>query len=150
MAVLKIVDNHSLTLLKIPHKILINNILIGIIRSKSVRILLPEGRFSVTIQSMVPILSATKTIELGENETLQLSFRDRERIWDVLFCIDLVLWLVKIFLDAFDFWTIYSIPVYWSTVYEIFTNGYFVVWLIYEWLIRKKYFKIETSPISED
>ena len=31
----------------------------------------------------------------------------------------------------------------WTWVYEIFTNGYFVAWIVYEWVIRKKYFRME-------
>ena len=27
----------------------------------------------------------------------------------------------------------------WTRIYEIFTNGYFILWLFYEWKIRKNY-----------
>ena len=31
----------------------------------------------------------------------------------------------------------------WTRIYEIFTNGYFILWLLYEWKIRKKYYALK-------
>lgn len=54
---------------------------------------------------------------------VRLEFSDREQVWDALFVVDVVLWVVKRFLHLASPWT-------W--LYEVFTNGYFVLWLIYE------------------
>ena len=32
-----------------------------------------------------------------------------------------------------------------NLIYNIVTNGYFAVWLIYEWVIRKRYFRIQQT-----
>jgi len=62
---------------------------------------------------------------------VRLEFSDREQVWDALFVVDVVLWVVKRFLHL-------ASPCTW--LYEVFTNGYCVLWLIYEWRIRNHYF----------
>ena len=69
---------------------------------------------------------------------VRLEFSDREQVWDALFVVDVVLWVVKRFLHLASPWT-------W--LYEVFTNGYFVLWLIYEWRIRNHYFKFELQKL---
>ena len=35
------------------------------------------------------------------------------------------------------------LPEPWGLIYEILSNGFFAVWLLRVWIIRKKYFKVE-------
>lgn len=121
-------------LARMPHKVLIRGQLVGILQQPSVAIELPPGVYLVTIQSMVPLLSASATVQLNYGDTKHLDFKDREGWWDILFCIDLLLWAVKWFLHL-------AAP--WTWIYEIFTNGFFLLWLLYEWRIRNNYFKIK-------
>lgn len=99
-----------------------------------VNVEIPAGIFRVTIQSMIPILSATKEIKVDGGVQNILIVSDREKWWDLLFVVDLVLWCA-------DF--LFHLPQPWDLVYDIFTNGYFVLWFLYEWLIRKRYFRLE-------
>lgn len=126
--------------MSIPHKILINNQMIGIMKTPEVTINLPAGMYLITIQSIVPLLSASSPIMVNEDVLNVLAFHDREKIWDSLFVIDIILWCADFF---------FTLPHPWGLVYKIFTNGYFVLWLIYEWIIRKKYFRIETYASVE-
>ncbi len=118
----------------IPHKLILNEQLVGIIQTPTVQVELPQGRYRVTIQSMVPFLSASTWIEISTEFRNVLTVRDRERWWDLLFAVDLLLWVAELF---------FQLPEPWDLIYKIFTNGYFVVWLIYEWSIRKKYFVLD-------
>lgn len=63
-------------------------------------------------------------------------FSDRDRAWNRLFNIDLVLWILKRLLH---------VPEPWGTIYEIVSNGFFIVWLLRIWIIRKHYFDISVS-----
>ena len=63
-----------------------------------------------------------------------LEFGDREKIWDIIFWADMVLWLVK---------RLINLPEPWELISEILSNGFFAVWLMRVWIIRKKYFKVE-------
>ena len=63
-----------------------------------------------------------------------LEFGDREKIWDIIFWVDMILWLVK---------RLINLPEPWGLIYEILSNGFFAVWLMRVWIIRKKYFKVE-------
>jgi len=120
--------------MRIPHKILINGQLIGIMKGPQVAIEMPAGEYEITVQSMIPYFSASQRVGVQPRQETRLTFGDRERVWDALFVVDIVLWIVKRFLHLANPWT-------W--IYEVFTNGYFVLWLIYEWRIRKNYFRFE-------
>ena len=90
----------------------------------------------VTIRSAYKFIESTAQVHIAEGETLTLTFGDRECWWNWLFNLDLVLWLIKWF---FDFGN------YWDTVYEVASNGFFVLWLLRIWIIRKHYFQIKCS-----
>ena len=124
----------------IPHKVWINGVLLGIMKGNEVNIEIPEGHYVVTIQSMVPILSASTPINVTYGAVNVVAFHDREKWWDYLFVIDIVCWFADFF---------FTLPQPWGLIYKIFTNGYFVLWLLYEWLIRKKYFAMETYRVQE-
>ncbi len=132
MARLTIVQKRGKFSLTIPHKVLVNGQLLGVMKDKQVVIELPEGRYEVTIQSLFPYISASEHVQVRDGSETTLTFCDREQWWDALFVVDIVLWIVKRFLHL-------AAP--WTWIYEIFTNGYFLLWLVYEWRIRKEYFK---------
>lgn len=134
MSRLNLVQKRGKFSMRIPHKVLIDGHLLGIMKDKQVSIEMPSGGYDVTIQSMFLFISATQHVDLQMGKETTLAFCDREQLWDALFVVDIVLWTVKRFLHLASPWT-------W--IYEIFTNGYFVLWLIYEWRIRDHYFKFE-------
>lgn len=136
MSQLVIIQKRGKFAINIPHKILIDGQFVGIMKDKQVAIEMPMGRYAITVQSMFPFISATQMVEIQPYSHLTLEFSDREQVWDALFVLDIILWLIKRFLHL-------AAP--WTWLYEIFTNGYFVLWLIYEWSIRKKYFKFKIS-----
>jgi hypothetical protein len=134
MARLTLVQKRGKFALSLPHKILIDGHLLGVMKDREVSVEMPAGAYDITVQSMVPMISATQHVELPLRGEVRLEFSDREQVWDALFVVDVVLWVVKRFLHLASPWT-------W--LYEVFTNGYFVLWLIYEWRIRNHYFKFE-------
>lgn len=122
--------------LAIPHYLYINGQLLGIMKGDPVHIQIAPGTYTVTIRSMFKFIESSITLSIHEEETCEVSFHDRERIWNILFNIDLVLWLLKriIHLEA---------PI--DTIYEIISNGFFAIWLIRIWLIRKRYFRMKLT-----
>ena len=84
--------------LSLPHKIYIDNYYIGIVIGKSATINgFPLGRYNIMIQSMIPYFSSSSTIEIKEGSNT-VEFKDKEKIRDILFTIDIVLWIVKRFI----------------------------------------------------
>lgn len=134
MATLSIIQEKSKLMPQIPHKLLINGQLVGILQGTKTEINIPAGTFRLTIQSMIPFFSASRMVHIEEGLENTLQFKDRERWWDVLFTLDIILWIVHLFVSQ---------PEEWDLTYEIFTNGYLILWLGYEWLIHKKYFRLE-------
>ena len=117
----------------LPHKIFFNGQLLGIMQRKEIQIKdIPEGQYRLKIQSMIPFLYAEEDIKIKRG-TNTVTFSDREKFWDILFTIDLLLVIVKWFI---------TLPDNINLIYNIVTNGYFAVWLIYEWIIRKRHFRI--------
>ena len=82
---------------KLPNRIFINGRLVGIMQQKKVSVMIPEGRYSIMIQSSLPFLYATDEVEIERNVENVVAFKNRERIWDILFTIDLVLWIAGFF-----------------------------------------------------
>ena len=120
----------------LPHKIYFNGQLLGIMQRKEIQIKdIPEGKYRLKIQSMIPFLYAEQEIHIKRGENT-VTFSDREKFWDILFTIDLILVIVKLFL---------KLPDNINLIYNIVTNGYFAIWIIYEWIIRKRYFKISSN-----
>ena len=120
---------------RLPHRLYINRQTIGMMNKESVRIEMPPGSYEITIQSSIPILLARQQVVINEGADTHLEFSSRERMWDILFSIDILLSIAKIF---------FTFPSPWDTIYSILTNGFFVVWLIYEYSIRNRYFHLTT------
>ena len=118
---------------KLPNRIFINGRFVGIMQQKNATIMIPEGTYNIMIQSIVPFMYSTCIVEINQGVENVVSFKSRERIWDILFTIDLVLWIAGFFV---------TFPQPWDLVYEISTNAFLAIWLVYEYCIRKKYYKI--------
>ena len=130
---LTIVKESSELMAKLPNRIIINGRLVGIMQQKKVSVMIPKGTYIIMIQSVIPFLYASEEVEIEAGVENVVTFRNRERIWDILFTIDLVLWIAGFFV---------TLPSPWDLVYEISTNTFLAIWLIYEFCIRKKYYRI--------
>lgn len=118
----------------IPHYLLINDQLLGAFKGKEAHINLPPGRYKVTIRSLYKFIESTIDVYIPIGESKRLTFTDRDKVWNWLFNVDLVLWLLK---------RILHVPEPWGTIYEIVSNGFFAIWLLRIWIIRKHYFSIK-------
>lgn len=125
----------------IPHKLLINRQTVGVMQQKEVKVELPAGRYEVAIQSMIPFISATLPVIVQNGVCNVVTFRDREKVWDVVFWIDVILSIL--------FW-IFPLSEPYHLYYKIASNGFFILWLLRVWIIRKKYFYTEfyAEPLS--
>ena len=117
----------------------INEHPIGIMQGKEVSIELPPAQFDLSIKIVFRLfkwqfsIGGKRKVLLSEGEHLHLMITDKERWWNILFDIDLVLWLAKMF---------FELPHPWDIVYEVVSNGFFVLWLARIWFIRDRYFQI--------
>ena len=126
---------------RIPHYLFIDGQLIGIVKGEETRINVPPGIYHITIRSMYKFIESTVEVNVPINGTKRLIFGDRDKYWNWLFNIDFVLWIIK---------RLIHVPEPWGTIYEVVSNGFFVVWLLRIWIIRKRYFKIrEGNQIDE-
>lgn len=120
----------------VPHYLLVNGVVLGIVKGGEVHVSLPSGKYKLTIRSMYKFIETSFEICVSEGESVRVFFSDRDRAWNRLFNIDLVLWILKRLLH---------VPEPWGTIYEIVSNGFFIVWLLRIWIIRKHYFDISVS-----
>ena len=125
--------------LSIPYWVFINEHPIGIMQGKEVSIELPPSQFDLSIKILFRLfkwqfsIGGKSKVCLSEGEHLHLRITDKERWWNILFDIDLILWLAKMF---------FELPHPWNIVYEVVSNGFFALWLARIWFIRKRYFQI--------
>ncbi|MBQ8761368.1 MAG: hypothetical protein IJZ06_08115 [Bacteroidales bacterium] len=117
----------------LPHKILIGGQLIGLMRTPCVHINIPQGMYEVTIQSVFPFIKTSAVAKINEGVDNVLEFEDKEKYWDILFSVDMLLWIASLFI---------SLQKPYSTIYHIISEGLFAIWLIHIIVIRKRYFKI--------
>ena len=76
----------------LPYYLLINGQMLGLMRGNdNVRVALPEGDYAVTVRSAYNFIESTAQVHIAEGETLTLTFGDRERWWNWLFSLDLML-----------------------------------------------------------
>lgn len=97
MSQLVIIQKRGKFSVTIPHKILVDGQFIGIMKDKQVSIEMPMGRYAITVQSMIPFIYATQIVEIQPYSSVTLEFSDREQLWDALFVLDIILWLIKRF-----------------------------------------------------
>ena len=145
MAELIITHRQRDYLLKMPYQVIINGRLAGVMRTPQARLRLPAGYYTVTIRTgnYIPVgkkgktidmtLSATETIMVSDEGYNCLDFKDKGRWWDIVFGIDLAVWLVALFL---------TIPHPWNIVYHVLSDGFFVAWLIRLFFVRKRYYAL--------
>ena len=126
---------------KLPHAVFLNGYFAGMMKDDLLRAEVPPGSYSLRVQfgGRIPIGKKGKSIDLSLSSTEQVEvpptgevvceFHDRERLWNILFDIDLVLWVVS--------WFVTMPP-----LYKILSDAFFVIWIVRLILIRKKYYKI--------
>lgn len=122
----------------IPYWVFVNQRAVGFMKGREAYIQLPEGTWEIGVKMVFQVwkwqfsIGTTETYSLAGNEELNIWVTDREKWWDILFNIDLVVWLASF---------LFTLPQPWDTVYEVLSEGFFAIWLLRIWIIRNHYFK---------
>lgn len=129
---------------KLPHAVFLNGFYAGTLKDDQLQGEVPPGNYALRVQfgGQIPIgnkgknidlsVSSTEQVEVPPNSEVLCEFHDRERLWNILFDIDLILWIVSLFITM-------------PPLYKILSNAFFVIWLVRLVLIQKKYYKIVTT-----
>ena len=132
---------------RLPHAVFLDGLYAGMLKDDRLEVDAPAGSYQMRVQfgGRVPIGKSGKSIDISLSSTQQIqvprkgyvecTFHDRERLWNLFFDIDLVVWVVS--------WFVTMPP-----VFKVISDVFFAVWLLRLILIRKKYYKI-TSTICE-
>ena len=100
---------------------------------------IPQGVYEITIQSLFPFIKTSAVVKVDQNVDNIMEFEDKERYWDILFSIDMLLWIASLFIEL-------NRP--YSTIYNIISEGFFIIWLIDIIVSRKRYFRITSYQKS--
>ena len=129
---------------KLPHAVFVNGYYVGMVKDSDLRIEIPASSYSLKVQfgGLIPLGKSGKSLDLSVSSTAQVEvpqegdvlceFHDRERLWNILFDIDLVLWVVSWFV---------TLP----PLYKILSDVFFAIWLVRLVVIRKKYYRINVG-----
>ncbi len=132
---------------RLPHAVFLDGLYAGMLKDDQLQLNAPRGNYDLKVQfgGRVPIGKRGKTIDISVSSTKQIEvpsigdvecvFHDRERLWNILFDIDLIAWVVSWFVTMPPF-------------YKIISDAFFAVWLVRLVLIRKRYYKITTNNIE--
>lgn len=124
------------TKLALPYWVFVNGQAVGIMRTPEVSIMLPEGTFDIAVRLVFGFgkwtfgIGGERTITTSATPT-HISISDKERWWNFLFDLDLVVWLVGCFIDF---------PQPWDVVYHVLSEGFFAIWLLRIFIRRRRYF----------
>lgn len=132
---------------RLPHAVFLDGLYAGMLKDDHLQLNAPRGNYDLKVQfgGRVPIGKSGKTIDVSVSSTKQIEvpyvgdveyvFHDRERLWNIMFDIDLIAWVVS--------WFVTMPP-----LYKIISDVFFAVWLVRLVLIRKRYYKITTNNIE--
>ena len=132
---------------RLPHAVFLDGLYAGMLKDDQLQLNAPRGNYDLKVQfgGRVPIGKRGKTIDISVSSTKQIEvpyvgdveyvFHDRERLWNIMFDIDLIAWVVS--------WFVTMPP-----LYKIISDVFFAVWLVRLVLIRKRYYKITTNNIE--
>ena len=132
---------------QLPYVVFLDGLYVGTLKNGVLQIDVPCGSYDLRVQcgGRIPIgkrgkyidisVSSTKRIEVSPATDSEYLFHDRERLWNILFDIDLIVWAVSWFVEM-------------SPLYKIISDAFFAVWLVRLVLIRKKYYKIISKEKS--
>lgn len=124
------------TKLALPYWVFVNGQAVGIMRTPEVSIMLPEGTFDIAVRLVFGFgkwtfgIGGERTITTSATPT-HICISDKERWWNFLFDLDLVVWLVGCFIDF---------PQPWDVVYHVLSEGFFAIWLLRIFIRRRRYF----------
>lgn len=135
----------------LPHFVFIDGHYAATMQGDETTMQIPTGDYALRIQCggrlalrlLSRITRSRRTVDLSVSSSTQLhigratrqttvTFRDREGLWNILFDLDLVAWLVSLF-------------VMFSPIYRIVSDAFFAIWLVRLIAIRKRYYTIEQT-----
>lgn len=136
---------------RLPHFLFIDGHYAATMQGDETTMQIPSGDYALRIQCggrmvlrlLSRITRSQRSVDLSVSSTTQLhigratrqttvTFRDRERLWNILFDLDLVAWLVSLFVT-------------FPPIYRIVSDAFFAIWLVRLIAIRKRYYRIEQS-----
>ncbi len=126
----------------IPYWVFIDGQPVGMMRSSDVGIELPEGSYNLAVKIVLGLwkwrfdIGGDTVVTLSEQLPTRVRITDRERWWNLLFDLDLVIWIACMFIE---------LPEPWNVVYHVLSEGFFAIWILRILIIRKRYFKLKTS-----
>ena len=124
----------------LPLIVSVNGQPIGMMRGESVSIEMPEGTYNIAVRLMFQLwkwrfgIGGGRIVSVVEELPTTLEITDRERIWNILFDIDLVIWVASFF---------FTLPSPWNIVYHALSDGFFVLWIARLIIIRDRYYKLK-------
>lgn len=136
---------------RLPHFVFIDDHYAATMQGDEMTMQIPSGIYALRIQCggqlplrlLTRITRSQRSVDLSVSSTTRLhiertshqatvTFRDRERLWNILFDLDLTAWLVSLFVT-------------FPPIYRIISDAFFAFWLVRLIAIRKRYYTIEQS-----
>ncbi|MCR4811084.1 MAG: hypothetical protein K5867_00595 [Bacteroidales bacterium] len=125
--------------ISLPHALFVNNTFVGVMKGDVASLALPPGNCLLRVQLGGPVrvwkwnldlsLSSCRVVTLANGSPVTVAFHDRERFWNILFDVDLFLWVLGLFVKM-------------PLIYKILSDLFFLVWLVRLVLVRKRFYSM--------
>lgn len=126
----------------LPYWVYLDERPVGIMRTPELGIALPTGSYTVGVRLLFGVgrfsfaIGGERRVDVGD-EPIHLTISDKERFWNMLFNLDLVVWIASFFV---------TLPHPWDIVYHVLSEGFFILWALRIWIIRRRYFTLTPAP----
>lgn len=123
----------------LPLWVIVNGQPIGLMKGEHVSIDMPKGEYNIAVKLIFKLwkwqlaLGGDRIVSVSEEFTTSIEITDRERLWNILFNIDLAVWFASLF---------FTLPSPWNIVYHVMSDGFFVLWIARLVIIRNKYYRL--------
>lgn len=119
----------------LPFWIFIDERPAGVMRTPDIGIALPTGSYTIAVRLLFGF--GRWSFAIGGQRRIDVTDRpqhfrisDRERFWNALFNLDLLVWVASFFV---------TIPHPWNIVYHVLSDGFFILWALRIWYVRDRY-----------
>lgn len=115
---------------------------VAMMTGREVALQMPMGEYDLSVRMVFQLgkrqlrIGGSRRVALAPGKDLQITLSDKERWWNILFDIDLVVWLLGFF---------FKLTTPWNVVYHVLSDGFFAVWLLRIWMIRERYYILKTN-----
>lgn len=132
MPELKVFQGRMFKFLRLTRHLFVNGKYLGTVRGTEATFKVHEGPSSIRVQSIVPFLSSSSYLVIGDDCENCLAFSDKGMIWKGVFALYVIISVISRFIHHNQL----------AALLKLFKAGLFTIWIVSVVARRNDYFQI--------